>query len=321
MVNPLRLTGWFSTTGKTLESMSILAKYNVSLVSISESIDYTTPQGKLFTQMIGSFAEYFSGALSNHVSKGLDQRAHEGKHIGGIPFGYESYWSVGNKAEKHLICNPEHLAGIHIHRTEGKTVTELFTWYSKGTTTLAELASWLNEQGFRTRNTGKLLDATGNLVSGPRLFTVASVRGILHNLFYSGKLIHRRKLLPGAHDPLVSEELFEVVQSTLKKNSGRSETLAARPERFYLLRGIIRCAYCGMPMWAQTYHSGEKYYHEHKASRGLENCPSGSSSILCQDVDKQVTNLVSAIELGPRWLEELLAIVNLKDDVLIVTNQ
>ena len=42
------------------------------MVSITEKIDYTTPQGKLFTQMIGSFAEYFSGALANHVSKGLE---------------------------------------------------------------------------------------------------------------------------------------------------------------------------------------------------------------------------------------------------------
>jgi site-specific DNA recombinase len=42
--------------------------------------------------MLGSFAEYFSGSLSNHVTKGMDQRAFEGRHVGGIPFGYESCW-------------------------------------------------------------------------------------------------------------------------------------------------------------------------------------------------------------------------------------
>ena len=36
-------------------------------------------------------------------------------------------------------------------------------------------------------------------------------------------------------------------------NSGRSETLQVRPDRQYLLKGIVRCAYCGMPMWAQTF--------------------------------------------------------------------
>ena len=99
------LDRWSRNQRIMLESLSILAKASVSLVSITENIDYSTPQGKLFTQMLGSFAEYFSGALANHISKGLDQRANEGKHTGGIPFGYESCWT-GEKGEKILRCNP-----------------------------------------------------------------------------------------------------------------------------------------------------------------------------------------------------------------------
>ena len=54
------LDRWSRNQRVMLESMSVLAKCNVSLVSITENIDYSTPQGKLFTQMLGSFAEYFS---------------------------------------------------------------------------------------------------------------------------------------------------------------------------------------------------------------------------------------------------------------------
>ena len=43
--------------------------------------------------------------------------------------------------------------------------------------------------------------------------------------------------------------MFEVAQATLKKNGGCSETLQASPERDNLLKRVIRCAYCGMPMW------------------------------------------------------------------------
>ena len=307
------LDRWSRNMKVTMESLSILAKHNVSLVSITEKIDYTTPQGKLFTQMIGSFAEYFSGALATHVSKGLEQRAHEGKHTGGIPFGYESCWT-GNKGNRQQKCNPEHPGGIHIHPKEGSAVVELFRRYVTGDTTLSQLAGWLNNQGFRTRNMHRLADAAGNITSGPRLFTTSSVRGILHNIFYIGKITHRGKAFPGLHEPLVSPDTYETVQITMKKNSGRSETLQVRPERHYLLKGIVRCAYCGMPMWAQTYKSGKPFYREHKASRSHGIC-SGGGSITCSTIDNQINSLIEAIELRPRWLEEVLAIISLKDEV------
>ncbi len=315
------LDRWSRNLRVTLESLKTLSKYNVGLVSITENIDYSSPQGKLFTQMLGSFAEYFSEALGTHIKKGLDQRAFEGKHTGGIPFGYESCWVDGEKGEKIRRCDPEHPGGIHIHNKEAPAVTELFRRYAIGTTTLSQLATWLNEENFRTRNMHPQPDANGTPNSGPRLFTTASVRGILHNPFYTGKVSYHGKLLPGLHKALVAQDIFETVQTTMKKNSGRSETLQLRPERQYLLKGIIRCAYCGMPMWAQTYKNGQKYYREHKNSRSQGVCPSTSGSIPCHFIDEQVRRLISAIELRPRWLEEVLSIISLKDEVYRVKEQ
>jgi len=315
------LDRWSRNLKVTLESLNILGKHNVGLVSITENIDYSKPEGMLFTQMLGAFAQYYSDALGKHVSKGLDQRATEGKHTGGIPFGYESCWMEGDKGQRIRRCNPEHPAGIHISPAEAQAVTEMFRRYGTGTATLSQLAAWLNEQGLRTRNTKKMPDAEGNLISGPRLFTTASVRGILHNPFYAGKVKHKDKLLPGIHPALVSPEVFDLVQATLKKNSGRSETLAARPEREYLLKGIIRCAYCGMPMWAQTYKHGGRYYREHTGSRSHAVCEAAGGSITCDVADEQVGRLIEAIELGPQWLEEVLAIVSLKDEVLRINEE
>jgi site-specific DNA recombinase len=308
------LDRWSRNLKVTMESLSILGKSKVGLVSITENIDYSNPEGMLFTQMIGAFAQYFSGALGKHVRKGLEQRAIEGKHTGGIPFGYESCWIDGEKGERIQLCSPEHPGGIHVHLTEGQAVSELFKRYSTGTTTHFQLATWLNENGFRTRNMHPLPDANGKLVAGPKLFTTASIRGILHNPFYSGKVTYSGKSMSGVHQELVSQEVFELVQNTLKKNSGRSETLQARPERQYLLKGIIRCAYCGMPMWAQTYESGNAYYREQKGSRSHEVCP-GGGAVPCHIIDVQIQKLVSAIELGPQWLEEVLSIISLKDEV------
>ena len=180
---------------------------------------------------------------------------------------------------------------------------------------MSQLAAWLKDNGFRTRNMDRLPDAVGNFVSGPRLFTTASARGILHKSFYTGSVRHRGRPLPGVHLPLVSREVFDLVQDTMRKNCGRSETLNPRPTRQYLLKDIVRCAHCGMPMSARTYKNGHANYREHKASRSLDHCPTGGGSIPCQVPDDQVRRLAAAIELGPKWLEEVLAIVDLKDEV------
>ena len=62
----------------------------------------------------------------------------------------------------------------------------------------------------------RLPDANVNLTAGPRLFTTASVRSILRNPFYTGKVKHRYMLFPGLHEPLVSEGVFDIVQANLK---------------------------------------------------------------------------------------------------------
>ena len=114
------LDRWSRNLKITLESLTILGKHNVGLVSIAENIDYSRPEGMLFTQMLGAFAQYYSSALGTHVKKGLEQRALEGKHTGGIPFGYESCWMNNDKGEKQLRCQPEHPGGIHVHHKKGQ---------------------------------------------------------------------------------------------------------------------------------------------------------------------------------------------------------
>ena len=304
---------WSRNLRVTLESLANLAMYDVALVSIAENIDYSTPQGRLLVQMLGSFAQFFSDMLGTHVSKGLDQRAVEGLHTGGIPFGYQSCW-VKEDGERRQICDAQHPGGIHVVPEESEAVAEMFRRYFAGTTTLNELTVWLNDQGLRTRNTRKLKNPDGTITQGPRLFTNASVRVILHNAFYAGLVKHRYQLHPGAHEPLVSREMFDVVRDKLRQNSGRSQTLTPRPERQYLLKGIIRCAYCLMPMWAQTYKSGRRYYREHRGSRGHAVCPASGGSISCEMADEQIGKIVEAVELGPRWEEEVLSIVSSRDE-------
>jgi DNA invertase Pin-like site-specific DNA recombinase len=247
------LDRWARNQRVMLESLAILAEHQVALASLTENIDYSTPQGRLFIQMLGGFAQYFSDSLATHVSKGLTQRAIQGRHVGGIPFGYASCWE-SQGAERKRLCIPEHPGGVHLVGPEANAVTEMFREYATGTATSAQLAMRLNDQGFCTRNTKKLPGPDGLLTSGPRLFTTASVKVILHNAFYAGLVKHNDELYQGAHEPLIGKETFDLVETNLRKNSGRSKTLAPHPEREYLLKGLIRCAYCLMPICQTQLH-------------------------------------------------------------------
>ena len=234
------LDRWARNLRVMLESLGTLAKHNVTLVSITEQIDYSTPQGKLMMQMLGGFAEFYSGSLATHVKKGVTERARQGRHLGAVPFGYRPCSVIG--------CEPEHPGGVHVLDGEAEAVRKLFKRYASGTTTTVQLASWMNAQGHRTMNRHRFggADAEG------RFFTNASIRGLLHNAFFGGKVKHNDELVDGVHEPLISWALFEQVQDNLKHNAGRSQTLAPKPAREYLLKGLIRCAHCGMPLWAPS---------------------------------------------------------------------
>lgn len=93
------LDRWSRNLKVTIESINRLTANNVPFVSITENIDWSNPQGRLFAQMLGAFAEYYVGALSTDVKNGKSEQAHKGLHLGGIPFGYGSCWE-GPKGDR-----------------------------------------------------------------------------------------------------------------------------------------------------------------------------------------------------------------------------
>ena len=72
----------------TLQTFNALAKNGVAFASVTENIDYSSPEGRLFVAMLGAFAQYFSDSLAKHTRKGIDERVHQGRPAGPIPFGY-----------------------------------------------------------------------------------------------------------------------------------------------------------------------------------------------------------------------------------------
>src|SRR5215472_9150678 len=81
---------WSRNVMVTLQSFRILSQSRTSFVSLSEHIDYSTPEGMLQLTILAAFAAYFSDMLAKHTSKGKSERVAQGLYNGDIPFGYQS---------------------------------------------------------------------------------------------------------------------------------------------------------------------------------------------------------------------------------------
>ena len=67
-----------------------LQNYEVALVSVTEMFDTSTPQGMLFLQMLGSFAEFERAVINERTRNGRIARLNENKWVGGkTAFGYK----------------------------------------------------------------------------------------------------------------------------------------------------------------------------------------------------------------------------------------
>jgi len=291
------LDRWSRNLRVTLESFKQLADQGIAFSSITENIDYSTPEGRLFIAMLGAFAQYFSDSLAKHTSKGMKERVMNGLPNGDIPFGYRRH-NKDDPAEKegHVYLVPE----------EAEALIKVFHYYAGGNWSLAHLATWLNEQGFRTRNKHKLTGGTDKLITGPQPFSLYSVRWLLHNPFFTGKVSYHGQIYDGQHKPIIDEALFNQVQQKFRQAKNRSRSVSPA-FRLYLLKGIIRCIYCGYPLWCETSAKGYALYREKRGSRGETICPVCEKSISCRIIDEQMNEIIESLALEPSWKASIMA--------------
>lgn len=267
----------------TLVLLKRLEALGVSLISISEQFDFTTPVGKVLLTMLSAFAQWYLDNLSQETKKGKRARAERGHWNSAIPFGYTiTYLKDGGDG----MARPD--------PATAKGVRLAFESYATGQYSDADVARILNAAGYRPQGRGK---------RALKLWSKDTVRVLLRNRFYIGEVSYHGQWFPGQHEPLVSRELFERCQQVRARRRHKYGCTAPRKSRIYPLSGIAYCARCGTRMRGMSVRGGRRYYRDPAADRGID-CD--QRFVIAQDAEDALGEFLSALHLPDDWKEQIL---------------
>jgi site-specific DNA recombinase len=196
----------------------------------NESLDLKTRGGRLSADIQAVVASDFIRNLREETKKGFYGRLKQGLYPISAPVGYLDR-GAGQPKEKDSAKAP--------------LILQAFRLYATGNYSLPRLVNELYVQGLRNR-------------AGKRV-TLNGISTILNNPFYVGliRIKKTKELFRGVHQPIVSKELFEAVQSVL-----HGKTVPRLNRHDFLFRKLIRCKRCGFNLIAEV-QKGHSYYRCH----------------------------------------------------------
>ncbi len=283
----------------------ILERNRVRVVSLNEPVD-DSPSGRMLEAILESVDEFYSQNLAHDICRGLRKNASMGFRNGGPPpIGYRKLATGPSEGAPRIILEPDPLWAPLVQRIFRMALA------GEGVTSIAAA-----------------LHAEGVLTPRGKSLLKTSIHKLLLNDVYVGVTtwgVHRtglQKHKPSdpikkadTHEGLVSKEDFEQVHRMLAARAPQivsQNTLASD----YLLSGLIFCAQCGSPFFGHNARSGEYRYYvcQKKKKLGAEACT--AKPLPKDETEATVIDLLQREVLSPRYLRELLDLVNEEADAV-----
>ena len=224
--------------------MSVLQANDCKIVTPQKTYDLNNETDEQFADMKFMFSRYELSTIRKRLITGRDTSVKEGRFMGSTaPYGYKIIKLKGEKGNT-LEVIPE----------EAQIVRMIFDWYTQDGLGAGQIADKLNTIHIKPRKVKE--------------WSTEVVRKILVNEHYLGKLPWKKHLVgkkfidgqlqkkryvnkeyeihDGRHEPIISEEQFELAQQIRQDN--RTRPIKLRLEIVNPFAGLLHCGHCGTKM-------------------------------------------------------------------------
>lgn len=250
----------------------------VDFVSMQESFDTSSPFGKAMIGLLAVFAQLEREQIKERTWMGRVARAKTGLHHGGgnIPIGYD--YEDGK-----LIVNPY----------EAEQVRKIYEWYLSGSS-LKAITDKLQDAGYTNKYSS--------------YNSWSSVRNILENETYIGRLHFGDVAVDHAHEAIITEEQFNAAQILRGKRREQFGSHAFQSK--HVLTGLLFCGHCGGRYYLRNTGKYSYYacYSRTKQMKNMIKDPNCQNKIWrAQDLEPIIEEKILALLRNPKIAEELAA--------------
>lgn len=250
----------------------------VDFVSMQESFDTSSPFGKAMIGLLAVFAQLEREQIKERTWMGRVARAKTGLHHGGgnIPIGYD--YEDGK-----LIVNPY----------EAEQVRKIYEWYLSGAS-LKAITDKLQDAGYTNKYSS--------------YNSWSSVRNILENETYIGRLHFGDVVVDHAHEAIITEEQFNAAQILRGKRREQFGSHAFQSK--HVLTGLLFCGHCGGRYYLRNTGKYSYYacYSRTKQMKNMIKDPNCQNKIWrAQDLKPIIEEKILALLRNPQIAEELAA--------------